>query len=701
MRKIPEKINQEGLLVGWSLEAGQRKNIIGFSKDSTESSHPVLSLEPILDTGDGHLITVAPTGTGKGTGCIIPALLRYQGPIIVVDPKGENFAVTADRRKEMGQEVILLDPFEITQSKERHRFNPLDLVNPHSERFIEDISTLTSLISINHNDTTGNFMFWDGMGRSLISAAILDVLSMKDSEDATLTAVRNLINSPLDVLQKRAEKWMKEGEPELKKLASLILSPADETVGGYLAHAISQLDFLKGKQIEEHFSCSDLDLNKIYNGSPITIYLVLPADKLESHAALLRLWIGTFISIITRRKTLPAQNTLMLIDEAAQLGSMPQLKQAITLLRGFGVRVWTFWQDISQIKNLYPSDWETIFNNCRIQQYFGATTGLAARSVSEVSGFRDYNEVMDLESDEMILNIPGDEPVVAAKPNYLRDPVFKNLYAPNPFYGMQNQNDESPLRTRPVFRKTSSPVNRKKTMHLKQEMILANKIFLPVAEESWQLLEDKQRNLYIKRAGIEEETFLADTTIRVRRCELPFYRDYNWYEITNRGRNPDENAYFLMDEKETLPLCGSTEVIYTANEKHLNLTKSNVLMYLRFFCSTICCEKGRFLMLDHIDQIEWTIEPDLDYLDDLRDQILPPRIKEMRKDGESLIWIVESEMVYDSSLYTTRFAIHEKDGLVEMEDEKLIAADLPIVTDLVRLRYVGRYSKDGKFIPIR
>jgi type IV secretion system protein VirD4 len=701
MRKLPENIDTDGLLVGWSLEAGHRKNIIGFTIDQTKSTHPAMALEPILDTGDGHLITVAPTGSGKGTGCIIPALLRYQGPVIVVDPKGENYAVTAQRRRQMGQEVFLLDPFEICDTEERHRFNPLDLANPHSPRFVEDISTLTSLISISQQDNTGNFMFWDGMGRSLITAAILDVLSMEDSDDASLGAVRNLINSPLDTLQERAKRWRKEGIPELRRLTALLLSPADETIGGYLAHAIRQLDFLKGKQMEEHFSCSDLDLNKIYDGSPVTIYLVLPADKLESHAALLRLWIGTFISIITRRRTLPPQHTLLLVDEAAQLGYLPQLKQAITLLRGFGVRVWTFWQDISQIKNLYPLDWETIFNNCRVQQFFGATTGIAAKAVSEISGFRDYMEVMDLEFDEMILNIPGDEPVVVAKPNYLRDPVFHGLYTANPFYGQVISQEASPLRARPIFTKTSSPSAKRKTMVLRQDMILAQQIFLPIGEENWKPIEGERKLECLRLSGIEDQVFLENPLVQVRQCYLPFYKDYDWYEITDKGRSPGEKGYLLMDDKEAWALTGSSDSIYSANDKHLSLTSANVLLYLRFFCSNICCEQGRFLVLDRAEQLEWTLEPDPDYLAALKTQIMPPRIKEIQGEGAEQVWITESEMVYNASVYTTLFSIHAKDGMVVMEDEQLVAPDLPIVNDLLRLRYVGSYGKDGKFVPLR
>ena len=45
---------------------------------------------PLHYAGDRHLLTVAPTRSGKGVSSIIPNLLTYQGSVIVIDPKGEN-----------------------------------------------------------------------------------------------------------------------------------------------------------------------------------------------------------------------------------------------------------------------------------------------------------------------------------------------------------------------------------------------------------------------------------------------------------------------------------------------------------------------------------------------------------------------------------------------------------------------------------
>jgi type IV secretion system protein VirD4 len=188
---------------------------------------------------------------------------------------------------------------------------------------------------------------------------------------------------------------------------------------------------------------TDIPLDGIVRGDPISIYLVLPPEKLDSHGRLLRMWIGCLMDQICKRRHQVPQPTLFILDEAAQLGTLKQLRRAITLLRGYGVRTWSFWQDLSQLQYLYP-DWKTLYNNTRYIQTFGATTHLLAESIAHLLRLPGNIDPLTLPRDQMILAEAGRPPVVAGKPDYLNDPQFKGLYDDNPFYQPMLEPDPKP-----------------------------------------------------------------------------------------------------------------------------------------------------------------------------------------------------------------------------------------------------------------
>ena len=77
-------------------------------------------------------------------GGVIPNLLDYPGSAFVLDFKGENYAVTARARRELGQQVILVDPFGITGNT-GHALNWQDLsqlkaVYPRWQSFLANTS---------------------------------------------------------------------------------------------------------------------------------------------------------------------------------------------------------------------------------------------------------------------------------------------------------------------------------------------------------------------------------------------------------------------------------------------------------------------------------------------------------------------------------------------------------------------------------
>ena len=109
----------------------------------------------------------------------------------------------------------------------------------------------------------------------------------------------------------------------------------------------------------------------VVEGAPLSIYIILPPNRSRRHRGSLKLWIGTLMAAIFTRQSRPEFKTLFILDEVAQLESFPLLESLITLSAGYSVMVHTFWQDLAQLKTLYPESWKTILNNCGVIQAFG------------------------------------------------------------------------------------------------------------------------------------------------------------------------------------------------------------------------------------------------------------------------------------------------------------------------------------------
>ena len=78
--------------------------------------------------------------------------------------------------------------------------------------------------------------------------------------------------------------------------------------------------------------------------------------------------------------------TLVMIDEAASLGPLQEVSRGDSLLRSRGVQLWTFWQNLSQLKQMYPAEWQTHLDNCGVIQTCGFGTPAVAREWSELLG---------------------------------------------------------------------------------------------------------------------------------------------------------------------------------------------------------------------------------------------------------------------------------------------------------------------------
>lgn len=448
---LPSHVEEEGLIVGWSLERQHRRRPIGFTFGQAATGPGVDTLAPILMEREGHLMTIAPTGAGKGTGCIVPALLRFDGPVIVIDPKGENALMTARRRRELGQAVAVIDPMGIT-GLQAASLNPLDVLDPQSPTLVDDAMSIVSALSApNTAADVSDGGYWRERGATFVLGVLLHVVSDLPPARRHLETVRILVNQAVgEIGAYSAAVERSQGESalagtvlhaleasrnaEARDIGRMLRIGAASTLGGILSFSQSIVEVVRSGMIGPAIRTTSFDLGAVQRGDPLSIYLVLPPHMLESHGRLLRLWVHVLMTQISSRSGRPQKSTLFILDEAAQLGAFDDLRRAITLLRGYGLQTWSFWQDPSQLMTLYPRDWQTMVNNCRAIQCFGANTMLAAEAMAGLVGFGSPEQLLDLEDDEILLQLSGDLPVIARLPNYRADPVFAHLFDANPFH---------------------------------------------------------------------------------------------------------------------------------------------------------------------------------------------------------------------------------------------------------------------------
>jgi type IV secretion system protein VirD4 len=414
--------------MGWK-ETKHNQSAVGFHA-ATANTDEVENLEPILYSGDGHLMTIAPTGAGKGVGVIIPNLLTYPGSIIAVDIKGELAQVTARKRREMGQQVVILDPFKLVSDR-IDGLNPFDMFDLPLSDPESDAEMLAAQFGADHSFSHDRY--WDDTGRGIMSGLIAHLATSPQFKERNPTELRKLLYH--DDLDYTIANWL-DTKQVVNQLArdefvSYLSAPSDKTRPCIRSTACTYVKCLGSDPVAKVLEKSSFDLKSILEGKPVTIYLVLPPEKLDSHKTVLRTWIVTLLTAVLRRQTLPENRTLFLVDEAAQLGNMPLLKTAITLLRGYGLQVWTFWQDVGQIKTLYPNDWTTMVANAAALQIFGVPRHGGSKSTwIDILG-DDTRELTGLKAGEMLVSFADEGISRHRRGNYLVDSLFEGMYDPN------------------------------------------------------------------------------------------------------------------------------------------------------------------------------------------------------------------------------------------------------------------------------
>ncbi len=415
-----------------------------------------------------HLATIGPNRSGKGATIIIPALAQMNHSVLVLDPKGQNAAVTARQRRALGQDVYVLNPFGLHTGAPwhlpQHRYNPLAHFDINSTNVVADIAALSQALIL----TEGREPYFDNTARDLVSTLNLHLVATR-GKDATLAhmrkgvtdiAARNKEGAALLIaMEKSPYPFICQPIGRFKDVEARDISAAINT-------AITQTAFLDNPALSDPrhgtLTGSDFSLMQLKR-KPTTVFLILPGNYMEAYARFLRLIITSALDQLTSEPG--GHPVLFLLDEFARLENLPAITSAFGFAAGFNVQLWPFLQDLPQLESVYGKKAMSLFGNCGLTQFFTPSDMQTAefmqrrggRKTGESRG-RSYSgpwwpfqrseslnenrepllpveRLMGLSTSESVLFFAGThDPLIAGRKPYWEIPRLAGLFDPDPYH---------------------------------------------------------------------------------------------------------------------------------------------------------------------------------------------------------------------------------------------------------------------------
>jgi len=406
--------------------------------------------------GDGHVMVFAPTGAGKGIGFVQPNLCEYRGSLVVLDPKGENAIVSADVRRRMGQRVIVLDPFGMTD-QQSDTYNPLGALTYADGGNVGPwIECLADALIPSQSEKDRH---WTDGAKKFVVLLMWWMVAHEPPEKRNLVRFYELASGGRDLIYKIAT-VMSEGRSQDANVARECRAKGN----WFLDRQERELSYFESVGSNYFGWIGDAVWAGVLGGPPspplplktspagMTVFLVLPFHRMERYQSWLRLMVADLLSSLYETQGAPKIPVLFLLDEAyAGLGRMPTLTKAAAGVRSAGARLCFIYQDVEQINELYGNTWQTFISNSGVTLFWSVNDLKAAQFISTRCGQKTspvpnnpvgmaeplirVEALSTLPADEVIALFRNSSPAKFGRLNVRTDARFSAQLAPNKTYG--------------------------------------------------------------------------------------------------------------------------------------------------------------------------------------------------------------------------------------------------------------------------
>ncbi|SFV68195.1 Type IV secretion system protein VirD4 [hydrothermal vent metagenome] len=358
------------------------------------------TLHYLRHNGDEHVIAFAPTRSGKGVGLVIPTLLSWAESAIVLDIKGENYAITAGWRKHYANNRILkFNPNDPTG--ESSKFNPLEEIRLGSSYEIADTENIVIMLL----DEKGEGLkdFWEKGGKTFLSSFILHTLYIAKNNYSPTPSLsdiyKELNGKDLDEILADMSSYYHDQKnqithPAISTGAMGLINLADRTRGDIIATVNNILSIYIDPVIELNTKTSDFRLSELMNSEkPVTLYIIIDPENIDRMQPLFRvIMLQILKKLIKKLEFKNGKQTksykhrmLLMLDEFTAVGKIDFFEKSLAYMAGYGITAYIIIQDTEQLYRLYSKE-ETIISNCHIKIAFTPNKEDTASLLSKMTG---------------------------------------------------------------------------------------------------------------------------------------------------------------------------------------------------------------------------------------------------------------------------------------------------------------------------
>ena len=376
------------------IDADARNNVILTQTEKlTMNTHP----KDPKTARNKNVLVIGGSGSGKTRFWLKPNLMqcnseKYPCSFVVTDPKGSVVVECGKMLRRFGYHIKI---FNTINFKKSMHYNPFAYI--HSEKDI--LKLVTCLISNTKGDGKTGDEFWQKAETLLYCALIGYIHYEAPVEEQNFATLIEMLNS-MEVREDDEEfenavdlmfKELAKEKPDhfaVRQYAKYRLA-AGKTLKSILVSCGARLAPFDIEELREVTAYDELELDTL--GDRKTALFLIMSDTDASFNFLISMIYSQLFNLLCEKADdvyggrLPV-HVRCLIDEAANIGQIPQLEKLVATIRSREISACLILQAQSQLKALYKDNADTIIGNMDSRLFLGGSEPTTLKELSTALG---------------------------------------------------------------------------------------------------------------------------------------------------------------------------------------------------------------------------------------------------------------------------------------------------------------------------